>query len=234
MFGRPATVFSEQGHRIWLRGAGGAVAFGMEKHKRFGLVSTAAALLVATLPGCGVNEVVDRDEDVKAAWAEVLNQYKRRADLVPNLVKTVQGAADFEKSTLQAVVEARSKVSSMQVDSSTLDDPQKFRKFNQAQGQLAGALSRLLVVVERYPDLKASANFRDLQAQLEGTENRIAVARRRYIESVSAYNKVVQRFPSMIGARIRGKTVRPTFEAEPGVEKVPEIDFGDAKANAQP
>ncbi|MEM6730570.1 MAG: LemA family protein, partial [Myxococcota bacterium] len=164
-------------------------------------------------------------EDVKAAWANVQNQYKRRADLIPNLVNTVRGAADFEKQTLQSVVEARSKVSSMQVDASTIEDPDKLRAFEQAQGQLSGALSRLMVVVERYPDLRATESFRDLQAQLEGTENRITVARKRFIDSVAEYNKVVLRFPSSIGASMRGKDVRPTFEGEPANETPPTVGF---------
>ena len=185
----------------------------------------AAALLFANLGGCGYNDVIDRDEDVKAAFSEVQNQYKRRADLVPALVKTVRGAADFEQDTLKQVVEARSKVSSMQVDASTLNDPAALQRFEQAQGQLQGALSRLMVVVERYPDLKASAAFRDLQAQLEGTENRITVARKRFIESVSAYNKVVKRFPTSIGASMRGMSERPNFSVEEGLEKPPEIEF---------
>ena len=128
--------------------------------------------------GCGYNEVIERDEDVKAAWAEVENQYKRRADLVPNLVKTVQGAADFDKETLQAVIEARSKVSQMKVDSSVIDNPDSLKAFESAQSGLGSALSKLMVVVEKYPNLKATQSFRDLQAQLEGTENRIAVARK--------------------------------------------------------
>ncbi|QQR89892.1 MAG: LemA family protein [Myxococcales bacterium] len=176
--------------------------------------------------GCGFNAVIERDEDVKASWAEVENQYQRRAELVPNLVKTVKGAADFEQDTLQNVIEARSKVSSMQVDSSILDDPARFKQFEQAQAKLSGALSRLLVTVERYPDLKASQAYRDLMVQLEGTENRIAVARRRFIESVAEYNKVVLRFPSMIGARMRGKETRPTFEGTiEGADRAPEVKF---------
>lgn len=192
--------------------------------RRAPLLGVVALALSAS--ACGYNEVVNRDQDVQAAWAEVENQYQRRADLVPNLVNTVKGAADFEKDTLQAVVEARSKVAGMKVDASVLDDPQAFKKFEQAQQQLSGALSRLLVTVERYPDLKANASFRDLQAQLEGTENRIAVARRRYIEAVSAYNKVVLNFPSMIGARLRGMDVRPTFEATaPNADQAPKVEF---------
>jgi len=183
------------------------------------------SLVLLCLSGCGYNEVIERDEEVKAAWAEVENQYKRRADLVPNLVKVVKGAADFEKSTLESVVEARSKVAGLKVDSSVIDDPQKLKAFEAAQQQLSGALARLMVVVERYPELKATESFRDLQAQLEGTENRVAVARKRYIESVAEYNKVVQLFPSSLGASLRGKSVRPTFSAPPELEKPPEVDL---------
>ncbi len=185
----------------------------------------ATLLFALSLSGCGYNEVIDRDEEVKAAWAEVQNQYKRRADLVPNLVKVVKGAGEFEQETLQDVVEARSKVASMQVDASTIDDPAKLKQFEQAQQQLSGALSRLMVVVERYPELKATDAYRDLQAQLEGTENRIAVARKRYIEQVAEYNKVVQRFPTSIGAGLRDREVRPTFEAAPELEKAPDVDL---------
>jgi LemA protein len=188
-----------------------------------------SVLLLSSLgaaTGCGYNEVIDRDEDVKAAWGEVQNQYQRRADLVPNLVKTVKGSADFEKETLQNVVEARAKVGQMNVDASTIDSADKLQKFEQAQGALSSALSRLMVVVEKYPDLKASQSFRDLQVQLEGTENRIAVARKRFIESVAEYNKVVLRFPSSIGASMRDKEERPSFTATtPGAEKAPEVSF---------
>jgi LemA protein len=183
------------------------------------------SLVLLAMAGCGYNEVVSRDEDVKAAWAEVENQYKRRADLVPNLVKTVKGAANFEQETLQKVVEARAKVGQVHVDQSTIDNPQKLQQFEQAQGQLTSALSRLLVVSEKYPELRATESFRDLQAQLEGTENRIAVARRRFIEAVAAYNKTVQLFPSSIGARMRGMTVRPTFQGTPGSENAPEVQL---------
>lgn len=176
--------------------------------------------------GCGYNTVIDRDQEVQAAWAEVQNQYQRRADLVPNLVNVVKGSAQFEQDTLTAVVEARSKVAGLKVDKTVLDDPAAFKKFEQAQSQLSGALSRLLVSVERYPDLKASQAFRDLSAQLEGTENRIAVARRRYIERVAEYNKVVLRFPSMIGAKLRGMDVRPTFEATASnADEAPKVEF---------
>lgn len=184
------------------------------------------SLSLLALGGCGYNEVIERDEVVKAAWAEVENQYQRRADLVPNLVRVVQGAADFEKETLQAVVEARSKVGSLQVDASTIDDPEQLRRFEQAQGELSSSLSRLLVVAEQYPQLKATDAFRDLQVQLEGTENRIAVARRRFIEAVSSYNQTVLKFPTSIGASMRGKSERPTFTATtPGADKAPEVKF---------
>lgn len=182
--------------------------------------------LVPLVAGCGYNEVIDRDEAVKAAWSEVENQYQRRADLVPNLVRTVQGAANFEKSTLEAVVQARAKVGGLQVDSSVIDDPDKLKRFEQAQGELGSALSRLLVVSEQYPELRATAAFRDLQVQLEGTENRIAVARKRFIEGVAEYNKTVLKFPTSIGAGMRGMKVRPTFTATtPGADKVPEVKF---------
>jgi LemA protein len=178
------------------------------------------------LASCGYNEVIERDEGVKGAWSEVENQYQRRADLVPNLVRVVQGSANFEKGTLQAVVEARSKVGSLKVDSSTIDDPEKLKQFEQAQGQLGSALSRLLVVSEQYPELKSTAGFRDLQVQLEGTENRIAVARRRYINAVAEYNMTVLRFPTSIGAGIRGKKERPNFSAtSAGADKAPEVKF---------
>jgi LemA protein len=204
----------------------------MSKQRRAGLFSGVARLWAACLlvlvgaSGCGYNEVIERDETVKAAWAEVENQYQRRADVVPNLVRVVKGSADFEKSTLEAVVQARSKVGSIQVDSSTIDNPEKLRQFEQAQGELSGALSRLLVVSENYPQLQSTAAFRDLQAQLEGTENRIAVARRRFIESVSAYNQTVLKFPTSIGAKMRGKAERATFAAvTPGADRAPEVKF---------
>jgi LemA protein len=187
------------------------------------VVLVSAAVLTLGASGCGYNEVMSADEDVKASWAEVQNQYKRRADLVPQLVQVVKAAANFEQQTLSAVVEARASVASMKVDASVIDDPQKLAAFEAAQSKLSGALSRLLVVSENYPDLKASAAYRDLQAQLEGTENRIAVARGRYIESVATYNKVVLLFPSSIGAGMRGKKERPTFQGDAANEKPPEL-----------
>ncbi len=177
------------------------------------------------LPACGFNDIIDADEGVKAAWAEVENQYKRRADLVPNLVNTVKGTAKFEKETLTQVVEARAKVAGVKVDGATVADPAKLQQFEAAQAQLSGALSRLMVVVEKYPDLKASASFQELQAQLEGTENRVTVARKRFIEEVRGYNQLVLRFPSMIGAKLRGKAVRPTFVGTPAAEVPPAVTF---------
>jgi LemA protein len=182
--------------------------------------------LVFMLVGCGYNRLQGLDEEVKASWSEVQNQYQRRADLVPNLVATVKGAADFEKSTLQAVVEARSNATATKLDASSLSNPEAFKKFEQAQSQLSSALSRLLVVVERYPDLKANQNFQNLQAQLEGTENRIAVARKRYIERVAEYNKAVRFFPENLTAKyLLGLEVRQTFSAEEAAQKPPQVKF---------
>jgi LemA protein len=184
------------------------------------------AVLALLTTGCGYNSVIDADENVKAAWAQVQNDYQRRADLIPNLVKTVKGAADFEKDTLERVVQARAKVGQMQIDSSIIDNPEKFKQFQQAQGELSGALSRLMVVAEQYPQLKATEAFRDLMVNLEGTENRITVARKRYIDAVAEYNKIVIKFPTSIGASLRSKAPRPTFEAiTPGADKAPEVAF---------
>lgn len=183
-----------------------------------------AALL--TLSGCGYNDLQGLDEEVKGAWAEVQNQYQRRADLVPNLVNTVKGAAKFEQDTLQQVIQARAAATSVKVDANALNDPATFKKFEQAQNQLSGALSRLLVVVEKYPDLKANQNFQNLQAQLEGTENRIAVARKRYIERVAEYNKAVRYFPTNLTAKwLLHLDVRPTFSADEAAQKPPEVKF---------
>ena len=184
----------------------------------------AAALLC--LSGCGYNTLQTKDEAVKAAWAEVGNQYQRRADLVPNLVATVKGAADFERQTLEAVVQARAKATGIQATPELVNDPEAFKKFEAAQGELSSALARLLVTVERYPDLKANQNYRDLQAQLEGTENRIAVARKRYIDAVAQYNALVRSFPTNLTARfLLGAQVRASFEARPGTETPPEVKF---------
>jgi LemA protein len=191
---------------------------------RTSLALAGAALLWAS--GCGYNSIQGADEQVKAAWAEVANQYQRRADLVPNLVNTVKGAANFETQTLEAVVNARARATSIQIGPELVNDPAAFAKVEAAQNELQGALSRLLATVENYPDLKASAAFRDLQAQLEGTENRIAVARKRYIETVAEYNKLVRYFPTNLTARfLLHAELRPTFEATPGAEKPPEVKF---------
>jgi LemA protein len=203
-------------------------AFGaLEKGLLFRLLGSLVlfATLVLSLAGCGYNDVIDSDEQVKGSWAEVQNQYKRRADLVPNLVSVVKGAGQFEQDTLTKVIEARSKVAGLKIDSSTIDDPEKLKKFEAAQNELGGSLSRLLVVSEQYPTLKATDSYRDLQSQLEGTENRITVARKRFIDDVASYNALVQRFPTSIGASMRHKAVRPTFEAAPGAENAPEVKF---------
>ncbi|HEV8341477.1 MAG TPA: LemA family protein [Candidatus Binatia bacterium] len=194
---------------------------------RFDFLAGAGVLLgLFFLTGCGYNQLQALDENVKAAWSEVQNQYQRRADLVPNLVSTVKGAAQFEQETLTRVVEARSKATSVQVDARSLSNPETFRRFEEAQRELSSALSRLLVVVERYPELKANQNFRDLQAQLEGTENRIAVARKRYIESVAEYNKAVRFFPTNLTARyLLGLEVRETFTTDEKASKPPEVKF---------
>jgi LemA protein len=187
------------------------------------LLACSAPLLLA---GCGYNRIQGADEQVKAAWSEVSNQYQRRADLVPNLVATVKGAANFEKETLEAVVAARARATSIQATPELVNDPEAFARFEAAQGELSSALSRLLVTVERYPELRATQAFRDLQAQLEGTENRIAVARKRYIEAVAEYNQLVRYFPTNLTARfLLGAEVRPTFEARPGAEQPPKVDF---------
>jgi LemA protein len=199
----------------------------MRRHtRRFNHLAAFSLTTLLILSGCGYNQIQGLDEQVKAAWSEVQNQYQRRADLVPNLVATVKGAANFEQSTLTQVVEARSKATSVNVDPNVINNPEAFKRFEQAQNQLSSALSRLLVVVERYPELKANQNFRDLQAQLEGTENRIAVARKRYIESVAEYNKAVRYFPTNLTAKyLLGLDVRPTFTAEEGAAKPPAVKF---------
>ncbi len=183
-------------------------------------------VLVAGLWYMGVyNTLVSHNENVNMKWAQVENQYQRRADLVPNLVNTVKGVAKFEQDTLTAVITARSKVGSMQVDSKILDNPDQFKKFEQVQGELSSALSRLMVVMERYPDLKATSNFSDLQAQLEGTENRISVARRDFNEAVMDYNRSVKRAPNNIVASLAGYHEKAYFQSTAGSEKAPEVKF---------
>ena len=193
-----------------------------------GLHWLVAAVVVLLLSGCGYNTLQSNDEQVKAAWSEVLSQYQRRADLVPNLVETVKAFAAQERQVLTQVTEARSRVGSIQATPELINNPEAFARFQQAQGELTGALSRLLAVVENYPQLKSDANFRDLQAQLEGTENRIAVARNRYIKSVEAYNVTVRQFPSNLTAMAFGFKTKPNFgvENEREISKAPKVDFG--------
>ncbi|MDE2128949.1 MAG: LemA family protein [Betaproteobacteria bacterium] len=193
-------------------------------------------LLTAALSGCGYNALQREDEQVKASWAEVLNQYQRRADLVPNLVATVKGYASHEKDVLTAVTEARASVGQIQATPELVNDPEAFAKFQAAQQQMTGALSRLLAVSENYPQLKADASFRDLQAQLEGTENRITVARMRYIEAVQAYNGTVRQFPSNLTAMALGYKTKPSFtvENEKAIAAPPKVDFGTAAPVPRP
>lgn len=181
-------------------------------------------IATTTLSSCGYNTMVSQRETVKEKWSQVETQYQRRSDLIPNLVNTVKGAADFEKETLTGVIEARSKATQITVDPNQLT-AENIQNFQKAQGQVSSALSRLLVTVERYPDLKANQNFRDLQAQLEGTENRISVARKNYNESVKVYNTSVQQFPRNLVAGMFNFEQMPYYEAEEGAEKAPEVSF---------
>ncbi|BAQ73067.1 MULTISPECIES: LemA family protein [Pseudomonas] len=188
----------------------------------------ALLLLTSLLSGCGINNIPTLDEQVKADWGQVQNQYQRRADLIPNLVETVKGYAKHEEETLTAVIEARAKATSIQVDAKTLDNPEKLKQFQQAQDQLSGALSRLMVVSERYPDLKANQNFLALQSQLEGTENRIAVARRDFILAVQKYNTEIRTFPGRLWHSLMYSDlpVRESFEAtSPDADKAPQVKF---------
>src|SRR5689334_8852423 len=203
--------------------------------KRFAWVILVVVAL--SLSGCGYNTIQSLDEQTKAAWSEVVNQYQRRADLIPNLVATVKGYAQQEQDVLLGVTNARAKVGSIQATPELLNDPQAFAKFQQAQGELTSALSRLLVVTENYPQLKSDQNFRDLQAQLEGTENRITVARQRYIKSVQEYNTTVRQFPVNLTAMVFGYKPKPNFtvENEAVIAKPPSVDFNKpAPAGAQP
>ena len=198
------------------------------------ILAITAFALTALLSGCGYNTLQSTDEQVKAGWAEVLNQYQRRADLIPNLVETVKGFAAQEQQVLLGVTQARSRVGSIQATPELINDPQAFARFQEAQGALSSALSRLLLVVENYPQLKSDQNFRDLQAQLEGTENRITVARNRYIKSVQGYNVVVRQFPSNLTAMLFGFKEKPQFtvENEKEIKKPPKVDFGKPAAPA--
>lgn len=188
----------------------------------------AFCLLLLSLSGCGYNTLQTTDEAIKASWGEVLNQYQRRADLIPNLVNTVKGYAAHEKEVLTEVTNARARIGSMQATPELINDEAAFKQYMAAQGQMGSALSRLLLVAENYPQLKADGVFRDLQAQLEGTENRIAVARNRYIQAVRNYNITVRKFPSNLTAMLFGFYTKPTFtvENEAVISKPPSVDFG--------
>jgi len=194
------------------------------------LLTVLTATLVLSLSGCGYNTFQTNDEQIKASWSEVVNQYQRRADLVPNLVSTVKGEAKFEQDTLTQVIEARSKATSIQATPELIDNPEAFQKFQQAQGQLTGALSRLMAVSENYPNLRANQAFRDLQAQLEGTENRITVARNRYIKSVQEYNVTVRSVPSNVTAWLFGYKQKNNFsvENEKEISRPPSVSFDAA------
>ena len=194
--------------------------------KRLATLLLACASLALT--GCGYNRLQSTDEQVKAAWAEVINQYQRRADLIPNLVNTVKGYAQQEQTVLIGVTEARAKATSIQATPEMVDNPQAFQQFVQAQREVTGALSRLLAVVENYPQLKSDQNFRELQAQLEGTENRIAVARQRFIKATQEYNTLARQFPTNLTAMLFGYKPKPQFtvEDEKAIAKPPTVDFG--------
>jgi len=187
-----------------------------------------------SLGGCGYNTIQQQDEEVKAAWSEVLNQYQRRADLIPNLVNTVKGFAQQELEVFTRVTEARARATSIQATPELINDPQAFARFQQAQGEVTSALSRLLVVAENYPQLKSDQNFRDLQAQLEGTENRIAVSRKRYIETVQQYNTTIRQFPVNLTAMVFSYKPRENFsvENEAEISRPPSVDFGSSNAPA--
>lgn len=205
----------------------------MIRNLLFKMVIVFAAM---SLYGCGYNTMQAQDEGIKAAWSEVLNQYQRRADLIPNLVNTVKGYAAHEKEVLLGVTEARASVGKIAATPELINDPEAFQKFQAAQSQLSGALSRLLLVAENYPNLKADASFRDLQAQLEGTENRITVARNRYIKTVQEYNTTVRQFPSNLTAMVFGMKVKANFtvENEKAIAAPPTVDFGTTPSAPPP
>jgi LemA protein len=190
-------------------------------------LATLALTVTLALSGCGYNQFQKLDEEVKASWSEVLNQYQRRADLIPNIVATVKGEANFEQETLTQVIEARSKATSIQATPELINDPAAFQKFQAAQGALTSALSRLMVVVEQYPNLKANQGFQDLRVQLEGTENRVTVARNRYIKTVADYNVLARSFPNNLTAMVFGYQVKPTFtvQNEAEISKPPSVNF---------
>jgi LemA protein len=195
------------------------------------LAGLALLLIMVALSGCGYNRIQTEDEQIKGAWSEVVNQYQRRADLIPNLVNTVKGYAQHEQEVLENVTNARARVGSIQATPELINDPAAFQKFQAAQGEMTSALSRLLVVAENYPQLKADQNFRDLQAQLEGTENRIAVARKRYIDSVQQYNTTVRQFPVNLTAMVFGYKEKPNFtvQDEAAIARPPTVDFGTSQ-----
>lgn len=190
-----------------------------------------AALAASVLAGCGYNEIQSKDEGVKAAWAEVLSQYQRRSDLIPNIVATVKGEANFEQETLTRVIEARAKATSIQATPELVNDPAALARFQAAQGEVSSALSRLLVTVENYPNLKANAGFQDLRTQLEGTENRIGIARNRYIKATQDYNVFIRQIPQNLTAMVFGYKEKAQFavENEAAVKQVPTVDFGAPK-----
>jgi LemA protein len=194
------------------------------------LLATLATLATAlVLTGCGYNDFQRLDEQTKSAWGEVLNQYQRRADLVPNIVASVKGEANFEQDTLTKVVEARAKATSIQATPELVNNPEAFNKFQQAQGELSGALSRLMVVAERYPQLQANQGFRDLRVTLEGTENRITVARNQYIQAVQSYNVLARSFPTNLTAKVFSYEPKPSFtvQNEAEISRPPTVDFGN-------
>ena len=182
-------------------------------------------IIASSISGCGYNSLVSSEETISSAWAQVENQYQRRADLIPNLVQTVQGAADFEKSVLTEVTEMRSRVGQVKLSAEDLNDPEKFAKYQQAQDGLSSALSRLLVVTENYPQLRSNDNFLQLQSQLEGTENRISVERKKFNEAVQAFNTQVRSFPTVITAKIFGFKEKPYFKGKEGSENAPDVNF---------
>ncbi len=190
-----------------------------------------AIAIVSVLTGCGYNTIVTQEQQVNAAWSEVLNQYQRRSELIPNIVETVKGEANFEQSTLQNVIEARARATSIQATPELINNPQAFAQFTQAQSQMTSALSRLLVTVENYPNLKANAAFQELRTQLEGTENRIAIARKRYIDAVAQYNTTIALLQNFLGKILTGASPKPQFAVadEAAVKQPPKVDFGTQK-----
>jgi len=202
----------------------------MRKIQKIALFSS-IILIIYSFSGCGYNSLVQMDEKVKQAWAQVDNQYQRRADLIPNLVNTVKGYAEFEKGVLTEVTELRSQVGQVKITADDLTDEDRFKKFQDAQDKLSGVLSRLLVVAENYPQLKANENFLQLQAQLEGTENRIAVERKKFNEAVQEYNTSIRSFPTLVTAKIFGFKEKQYFKSNPGSEKVPDVNFDFNKKN---